>query len=80
MGRLVGLVLVVAGIWAMTEVYLKGTEQAFGGLLATGEASDAPGDAGGGGLPRATLGLRVKDRVEAARQAENERTERLLSE
>ena len=32
MGRIFGLLLVVIGIWAATEVYLNGTAGAFGGI------------------------------------------------
>ena len=81
MARLLGLALVVAGIWAMTEIYLKGTERAFGGLLASGSASEASADGDAGApAPHPTLGLRVKDSVARARAQEDARTERLLGD
>ena len=71
MGRLFGLVLVVLGIWAMTEVYLHGTEGAFGGVLGSGEQE--PQDA-------RSLGLRAGDAVGRARAQADARTERLLGD
>lgn len=33
MGRLLALCLIVLGIWAASEIYTKGLDNAFGGLL-----------------------------------------------
>jgi len=72
--RIVGLLLVVVGIWAMTELYLKGTAGAFGGALAAaGEVSGTPGDL-------RSLGQRAGDSVRAAQAQEDARREKLLSE
>jgi len=71
MSRLVGLVLVVLGIWAMTEVYLHGTEGAFGGVLGAGEQAEQD---------TRSLGLRAGDAVERARAEADARTERMLDD
>jgi hypothetical protein len=74
MGRIFGLLLVVLGIWAATEVYLHGTAGAFGG--AYGRLS---GDAASGGDLR-SLGQRAGDSVRSAQAAEEARREKLLGE
>jgi len=71
MGRLFGLVLVALGIWAMTEIYLKGSEGAFGGLLGSGEQAEQAAR---------SLGLRAGDAVGRARAEADARTERLLAD
>jgi hypothetical protein len=71
MSRLFGLVFVVLGIWAMTEVYLHGTEGAFGGLLGSGEQAEEGAR---------SLGLRAGDSVERARAEADARTERMLED
>jgi hypothetical protein len=34
MGRLLGLIAIVLGVWAAAEIYTKGFDSAFGGALA----------------------------------------------
>ena len=34
MGRLFGIIVIVAGLWAAAEIYNEGTANAFGGVLA----------------------------------------------
>jgi len=34
MGKLIGLMLIVLGVWVGIEIYDKGVDQAFGGLFA----------------------------------------------
>jgi len=41
MGKAFGLVLIVVGLWVGLEIYTKGTQGAFGGVLA-GESAQAP--------------------------------------
>jgi hypothetical protein len=38
MGKLIGLMLIVLGVWIGIEIYDKGVDQAFGGLFAWFEA------------------------------------------
>jgi hypothetical protein len=42
MGRLLGLVLMLLAVWAAAEIYTKGVDGAFGGIL--GSAFEAPAD------------------------------------
>ncbi len=74
MGRIFGLLLVVIGIWAATEVYLNGTAGAFGGVFAGGAGEDAAGQDG------RSLGLRAGEAVGHAYDEGEARRERLLSE
>ena len=39
MGKLIGIGLIVLGIWVGLEVYTEGTDRAFGGILARFGAS-----------------------------------------
>ena len=74
MGRIFGLLLVVIGIWAATEVYLKGTAGAFGGVFADGAGEGVAGHDG------RSLGLRAGEAVGNAYDEGEARRERLLSE
>jgi phytoene/squalene synthetase len=74
MGRLIGLLLGVAGIWAATEVYLHGTAGAFGGGFARLAGESATEQDG------RSLGVRAGDAVGRARAEAEERRERLLAE
>jgi len=74
MGRIFGLLLGVAGIWAASEVYLHGTSGAFGGVFArfAGEEAAPHEDR--------SLGLRAGDQVERAQAEAEARRERMLTE
>ena len=74
MGRIFGLLLGVLGIWAASEVYLHGTDGAFGGAFAriAGESATEQ--------DRRSLGLRVGDAVGRARDEADARRERMLAE
>jgi hypothetical protein len=74
MGRIFGLLLVVLGIWAATEVYLNGTAGAFGGVFADGTAEGAAAQDG------RSLGLRAGEAVGHAYDEGEARRERLLAE
>jgi len=74
MSRIFGLLLVVIGIWAATEVYLHGTVGAFGGTFAGSADESAVGQDG------RSLGLRVGEAVGDAYDEGEARRERLLSE
>ena len=74
MGRIFGLLLGVLGIWAMTEVYLHGTDGAFGGAFATLAGEPATERDG------RSLGERAGDSVDGAHAEAEARRERLLSE
>ena len=39
MGRMIGWVLLVCAVWGAVEVYTKGLDEAFGGVLASSSAS-----------------------------------------
>jgi hypothetical protein len=60
------------GIWVGLEIYLEGTQNAFGGVFASSQvASDAPRDT-------RTTPQRAGDAVEGSRALEAERRERLI--
>ena len=71
MGRIFGLLLAVVGIWAATEVYLKGTAGAFGGIF----AGESPAEQDGRSVTR-----RAGDAVGRAHDEADARRERLLDE
>ena len=71
MGKVFGILLMVAAIWVGLTVFSEG-DAAFGGLFAS-----AKPDAGDGGGP---LPARVKDRVGEALQAQEDRTEKGVQE
>jgi hypothetical protein len=75
--RIVALLLAVCGIWIGVEVYLKGTENAFGGALASLGGSD--GGAAETRDPR-SVPRRAGDAVERAHAAAAARTERLTGD
>ena len=73
MGRIFGILLIGLGIWVGLEIYLEGTQNAFGGAFATHGAAEAPRD------PRTTP-QRAGDAVQNSLAIEQERHERMLPE
>jgi len=73
MGRILGLLLLVIGIWVGMEVYNEGVDGAFDGRLAFLSDSEEDGD----GL---TTRMRVHDAVSSAHSDSDARRERLLEE
>ena len=71
MGRIFGIAAIVLALWASAELYLKGVDGAFGGVLASGEAEAADGHP----LPR-----RAGDAAERAMRENEQRRQRLLGE
>jgi hypothetical protein len=69
MGKAFGLVLIVVGLWVGLEVYTKGTQGAFGGLLAgesapAAEQQQAPMDALRKGLAQdVETNMRMRERA-----------------
>ena len=74
--RIVSLLLAVAGIWVGVEIYVNGTENAFGGAL----ASLASGSEDGSASDPRSVPRRAGDSVERAHAAAAARTDRLLAE
>ena len=76
MGKIIGLLLVVVGIWVGLEVYQKGTQEAFGGALASlgGSASEETVRD-----PR-SVPQRAGSAVENAHTEADERRNRMLGE
>lgn len=72
MGRVIGLLLVVVGIWVGIEVYTNGTQNALGGIFAS-ESEQAVRD------PR-SVPQRAGDAVERANALAEERLEHMLPE
>jgi len=75
MGKIIGLLMTVVGVWVGVEIYLNGTQNAFGGALAFLEDGD------GGELrdPR-TVPQRAGDKARRAHQQADDRRNRLLGE
>jgi hypothetical protein len=73
MGRLIGMLLVVIGIWVGVEVYTKGTQNALGGLFAGASRQEEARD-------ERTVPRRAGDAVQSAHGLAEERRSRLLGE
>lgn len=74
MGRIFGILFIGLGIWVGLEIYLEGTQNAFGGVFASHQVEgEAPRDT-------RTNPQRAGDSVKSARALEAERRERLLSD
>ena len=72
MGRIFGILLIGLGIWVGLEIYLEGTQNAFGGAFASHRASsEAPRDL------RSTP-QRAGDAVENSLALEKERRDRIM--
>ena len=72
MGRIFGILCVVLGFWIGIEIFLKGTEHAFGGAFAAHERPVGP--------PERTLPQRVGKSVRDSLAVETERRERSMPE
>jgi hypothetical protein len=72
MGKMIGILLVVLGVWVGLEVYTEGTGNAFGGRLAF--LSDE--EPGGGEPPT----QRVRASVQRGHDEADARRERMLGE
>jgi hypothetical protein len=74
MGRIFGILLIGLGIWVGLEIYLEGTQGAFGGALAFLESErETPRDA-------RTTPQRAGDAVRQAQQQGMQRREQLMPE
>jgi hypothetical protein len=63
MGKAIGILLIVLGVWLGMEIFTKGTDEAFGGIFASG---------GLGGAERAPAEppvQRIRNRVEQSLKA-----------
>lgn len=72
MGKIFGLLLIVAGMYLGAEIYTKGIDAAFGGVFAGLADPIEPGGVGHEADDR-TLGQRVGDHVESDINAAFER-------
>lgn len=72
MGRIFGILMIGLGIWIGLEIYLEGTQNAFGGAFAS-HASEAPRD-------QRTTPQRAGDAVRGSLALEHERNERAMPE
>ena len=71
MGRIFGILFIGLGIWVGLEIYLEGTQNAFGGVFASHQAASEARDT-------RTTPQRAGDAVEGSRALEAERRERLI--
>lgn len=72
MGRIFGILLIGLGIWVGLEIYLEGTQNAFGGILAS-HASEAPRD-------QRSTPQRAGDAVRGSLESEQQRHDRILDD
>jgi len=72
MGRIFGILVVVVGLWIGIEIFLEGTEHAFGGAFAAHQPPVAH--------PERTLPQRVGNSVRDSLAVETERRERSMPE
>jgi hypothetical protein len=72
MGRLAGILLICAGIWIGLEIYLEGTQNAFGGAFSAGPGEPEPV------RERRTTPQRAGDAVRNALAREAEQRDRLM--
>jgi len=70
MGMIFGILFIGLGIWVGLEIYLEGTQNAFGGILAS-HATEAPRD-------QRTTPQRAGDAVRGSLALEHERHERAM--
>jgi hypothetical protein len=76
MGKLIGIILIVVGIWVGMTVYTEGTDQAFGGVFAFfGASSSEEPAADARSTPR-----RAADAFQRAYDKSLERVDRSLGE
>jgi len=71
MGKTIGLLLGVIAIWITVEIYTQGLDNAFGGLFAARDGSDAS---------RASTAQRVGNAVARAHRERDERYDRVMPE
>lgn len=72
MGKIFGILFMGLGIWVGLEIYLEGTQNAFGGIFASHQIeSEAPRDV-------RTTPQRAGDAVRHSQEMETERRERLM--
>jgi hypothetical protein len=71
MGKIFGILLMVAGIWVGMTLYTEGTRDAFGGVFASFSDSQEQ--------TRAPL-ERIRDKLSSARRAQLERIERQVED
>jgi hypothetical protein len=72
MGRIFGILLLGLGIWVGLEIYLEGTQNAFGGVFASHRVqADAARDT-------RTTPQRAGDAVRRSQEMDAQRRERLL--
>jgi len=76
MGKMFGILVIIVGLWAGSEIYNKGTAHAFGGILPRlGLAEAAAQDA----EPQ-SVGRRAGSKVGRSHADADARRERLLTE
>jgi hypothetical protein len=65
MGKIFGILMLVIGVWIGMEIFTKGTEAAFGGLLAMGggPVHEVPGQPHR--TPVQRIGARVQEQINA---------------
>lgn len=80
MSKLFGLVVIVLSVWVAAEVFNKGLEGAFGGILAGGSGESATAEASSAPVRPQTIPQRSGERVEQAHAEAAARREQLLGD
>lgn len=78
MGKIFGILVIVAGIWVGLEVFTEGIDGAFGGLFREPAGAEEPAPVER--LDRRTVPQRVGDRVNSIFRADEERKHQMLGE
>jgi hypothetical protein len=80
MGRILGILAIVLGVWLGAEVMMKGTDRAFGGLFARLGLAGALDKSEGERIDSRTVPVKAADRLRGAYDVGIERAERHLDD
>jgi hypothetical protein len=75
-GRILGILAIVLGVWIGVEVMMKGTDRAFGGLLARLGVAGALDRSDGERIDSRSVPVKAADRLRSAYDVGIDRVER----
>ena len=78
MGRILGILAIVLGVWLGAEVLTKGVDQAFGGIFANLGLSQKASESDGERLDPKSVPLRAADRYRSSFDRGIERVDQAL--
>ena len=80
MGKVIGILAIVLGVWGGAEVMMKGTHGAFGGLFVRLGIVQALEKSDGERIEAETVPVRAAERLRSAYETGIDRTERLVDD